>query len=353
MPMNALLVGGSGQIGIAAARELLRSGAEVTIAHRGGRALPADLRGHVTEVALDRSDRDALRTLAHDRDLVLDCIAFGPADAEPYASLVGELGSLVVISTASVYLGTNGTWMDAATGDDDFPRFPVPITEEHPTVDADDVDGYSPQKAALERALLAVDGLPVTILRPGAIHGPGSPALREWYFIKRALDGRRRVPLVDRGESRFGTTATAVIGELVRRAGEHPGRRVLNAADDPAPTALEIGQAVLAHLDHRAEFVLLPRGAGGPDSDVGQHPWAVPVPVVMSMEAARRELDYIPTTSHASTIGAAIDDMIAAVGDGGWQERFPALAQRYGAAGWFDYAAEDALLDGGAAALDD
>jgi nucleoside-diphosphate-sugar epimerase len=351
--MNALLVGGSGQIGIAAARELLRSGAEVTIAHRGGRALPADLRGHVTEVALDRSDRDALRTLAHDRDLVLDCIAFGPADAEPYASLVGELGSLVVISTASVYLGTNGTWMDAATGDDDFPRFPVPITEEHPTVDADDVDGYSPQKAALERALLAVDGLPVTILRPGAIHGPGSPALREWYFIKRALDGRRRVPLVDRGESRFGTTATAVIGELVRRAGEHPGRRVLNAADDPAPTALEIGQAVLAHLDHRAEFVLLPRGAGGPDSDVGQHPWAVPVPVVMSMEAARRELDYIPTTSHASTIGAAIDDMIAAVGDGGWQERFPALAQRYGAAGWFDYAAEDALLDGGAAALDD
>lgn len=353
MPMNALLVGGSGQIGIAAARELLRSGAEVTIAHRGGRALPADLRGHVTEVALDRSDRDALRTLAHDRDLVLDCIAFGPADAEPYASLVGELGSLVVISTASVYLGTNGTWMDAATGDDDFPRFPVPITEEHPTVDADDVDGYSPQKAALERALLAVDGLPVTILRPGAIHGPGSPALREWYFIKRALDGRRRVPLVDRGESRFGTTATAVIGELVRRAGEHPGRRVLNAADDPTPTALEIGQAVLAHLDHRAEFVLLPRGAGGPDRDVGQHPWAVPVPVVMSMEAARRELDYIPTTSHASTIGAAIDDMIAAVGDGGWQERFPALAQRYGAAGWFDYAAEDALLDGGAAALDD
>lgn len=345
MRMNALLVGGSGQIGIAAARALLRAGASVTIAHRGGRALPPDLRGHVAETTLDRRDQDALRTLAAGHDLVLDCIAFSPADAEPYASLVGELGSLVVISTASVYLDTNGTWMDIATGDDDFPRFPDPITEQHPTVEAD-VEGYSPQKAALERALLAVDGLPVTILRPGAIHGPGSPALREWYFIKRALDGRRRVPLTDRGESRFGTTATAVIAELVRLAAEHPGRRVLNAADDPAPTALEIGQAVFAHLGHTAEFELLPRGAGGPESSVGQHPWAVPTPVVMSMQAAQRELGYEPVGSHRSTIGPAIDDMLAAVGDGDWRERFPALAQRYGADDWFDYEAEDALLGG-------
>jgi nucleoside-diphosphate-sugar epimerase len=345
MRMNALLVGGSGQIGIATARALLSAGADVTVAHRGGRPLPADLRDHVTEAALDRGDADALRTLARGRDLVLDCVAFGPADAEPYASLVGDLASLVVISTASVYLGTNGTWMDAATGDDDFPRFPVPITEQHLIVSAD-VDGYSPQKAALERALLGIDGLPVTILRPGAIHGPGSPALREWYFIKRALDGRRRVPLVDRGESRFSTTATAVIAELARLAGEHPGRRVLNAVDDPVPTVLEIGQAVFAHLGHTAEFKLLPRGAGGPESTVGRTPWAVPVPVVLSMQAAVDELGYRPPGSHRSTIGPAIDDMIAAIGDGDWRERFPALAQRYGADDWFDYEAEDALLGG-------
>ena len=285
MLKNALLVGGSGQVGTAAARALLASGVEVTIAHRGTRPLPADLVGNVRELTLDRGDADALTDAARGRDLVLDCVAFGPADAEPYAPLVGEHGSLVVISTASVYLGTNGTWMDAATGDDDFPRFPVPITEQHPIVSAD-VDGYSPQKAALERALLGIDGLPVTILRPGAIHGPGSPALREWYFIKRALDGRRRVPLVDRGESRFSTTATAVIAELARLAGEHPGRRVLNAVDDPVPTVLEIGQAVFAHLGHTAEFELLPRGAGGPESTVGRTPWAAPAAVVLSMAAA-------------------------------------------------------------------
>ncbi|MBX9719447.1 MAG: NAD(P)H-binding protein [Microbacteriaceae bacterium] len=344
MLKNALLVGGSGQVGTAAARALLASGVEVTIAHRGTRPLPADLVGNVRELTLDRGDADALTDAARGRDLVLDCVAFGPADAEPYAPLVGEHGSLVVISTASVYLGTNGTWMDAATGDDDFPRLAVPVIETDPIVTAE-LEGYSPQKAALERALLAVDDLPVTILRPGAIHGPGSPALREWYFIKRALDGRARVPLIDRGESRFATSATAAIAELVRLAGEHPGRRVLNAVDEPAATVLQIGQAVFAHLGHNAEFELLPRGAGGPESGVGQTPWSVPVPVELSMQAAREQLGYDPLGSHRATIGPAIDWMLEAVAETDWRELFPGLA-RYGAEGWFDYAAEDALLDG-------
>jgi nucleoside-diphosphate-sugar epimerase len=342
MQKTALLVGGSGQIGVASARRLLEHGYRVTIAHRGTRPLPHDLVDHVAMIALDRGETDALADAARGHDLVLDCIAFGPADAEPYARLVGEVGSLVVISTASVYLGSNGTWMDIATGPDDFPVLEVPVTEQQPTV-TDGREGYSTQKAALERALLGIDGLPVTVLRPGAIHGPESPALREWYFIKRALDDRGRVPLTDRGESRFATTATTVIAELVRLAAEHPEARVLNAADEPGPTALEIGQAVFAHLGHTAEFDLLPREAAG---EVGRHPWAVPSPVVLSMQAARDELGYQPAGSHRSTIGPAIDWMLGEVANTDWRERFPALADRYGAATWFDYEAEDALLDG-------
>ena len=181
----------------------------------------------------------------------------------------------------------------------------------------------------------------MTVLRPGAIHGPESSALREWYFIKRALDGRRRVPLTDRGESRFATTSTAVIAELVWLAAEHPAARILNAADEPGPTALEIGQAVFAHLGHEAEFELLPREVAG---TVGQHPWAVPHPVVLSMQAAHDAFGTVATGSHRSSIGPAIEWMLDAVSETDWRERFPALAERYGAAGWFDYEAEDALL---------
>ncbi len=342
MQKTALLVGGSGQIGVANARRLLEVGYRVTSAQRGTRALPADLADAVEVITLDRSDPEAVQTHAAGYDLVLDCVAFRPSDAEPYRALVGQLGSLVVISTASVYLGSNGTWMDIATGPDDFPLLAVPVTEDHPTV-TDETQGYSTQKAALERALLGIEGLPVTVLRPGAIHGPESLALREWYFIKRALDGRHRVPLTDRGESRFATTATAVIAELVRLAAEHPGRRVLNAADEPSATALEIGQAVFAHLGHEAEFDLLSRDLAG---GLGQHPWAVPNPVVLSMQAAHDELGYRPVGTHRSTIGAAIDWMIETVADRDWRERFPALSERYGAAEWFDYDAEDAFWGG-------
>jgi len=339
MQKDALLLGGTGQVGTATARALLGDGYSVTIAHRGSRPLPPDLADLVSELSLDRGDADAVTAAARGRDLVLDCVAFTPADAEPYRALTGELGSLVVISTASGYVGSNGTWMDAATSDDDFPRLTVPVTEQHPIVTAE-VEGYSPQKAALERAVLAIDGLPVTILRPGAIHGPNSPALREWYFIKRALDGRGRVPLVDGGASRFATSATVMIAELVRLAAEHPARRVLNAVDDAGPTVLEMGHAVFAHLGNEVEFTAVARS---PETTVGYTPWSVPAPVVLSMQAATDELGYVPVGTYASTIGAAIDSMLAAVADADWRERFPGLT-RYGANEWFDYASEDALL---------
>lgn len=340
MSRRAVILGGTGQLGAASARTLLDDGWAVTIAHRGERELPSGMLESAETALIDRADAEAVFALCRGADLVLDCLAFVPADAGVHGRLVGDVGSVVVISTASVYRGENGTWLDIATGEDDFPVLPVPVTEAHSVVEADD-EGYSAQKAALERALLAIDGLPVTILRPGAIHGPHSPALREWFFIKRALDGRARIPLAHRGESRFSTSASVNIAELVRLAGEQPGRRVLNAVDDPAPTVLEIGQAVLAHLGRTAEFVLLD---GPPVDGVGAHPWAVPRPVVLSMDAARDELGYEPVGSHRATIGSAVDWMLDAVRDVDWRERFPALATRYGASDWFDYDAEDRLL---------
>ncbi|MER3389045.1 MAG: NAD-dependent epimerase/dehydratase family protein [Microcella sp.] len=340
MQKRAILLGGSGQIGTAVAHALLPHGWDVAIAHRGERRGVVD---GVRTITLDREDAAAVRAAASGADLVLDCVAYTAEHAETFAPLAGDIGSLVAISTASVYAGLDGSSPDDATGADDFPVYPVPIAEDHPTV-GEATPGarttYSAGKAALERALLRIDGLPVTILRPGAIHGPQSPALREWYFLGRALDRRERVPLAYRGESRMSTSATVNIAEIVRLAAEHPGRRVLNAVDEPAPSVLEIGQDVFAHVGHTAEFDLL---AGPPVDGVGAHPWAVPTPMVLTMQAAREQLGYEPLGTHRSTIGAALDWMLARVVEGDWRELFPGLA-RYGAERWFDYAAEDRAL---------
>lgn len=341
MAKTALIIGGTGQIGWAAAERMRDEGWEVTIGSRSEGPVPAGVAG----IPLDRDDTDHLMLEADGHDLVLDAVAFTPQHGAQLTRLAGRVGSLVVISTASVYLGANGTYLDIVTGDDDFPVFPEAVDESDPVVDNNEPT-YSPLKAAMERVLLEAPDLPVSILRPQAIHGTRGAFLREWFFVKRALDRRPHVVLAYDGHSRFGSTATATIAELVRLCAQQPGRRVLNAADEPAPTVSEIGEAVFAHLGHEARFIGLPGEAVG---DLGTSPWGVPRPFVLSMERAKRELGYQPLGRYPQLVAPAIDWIVDAAAQATargqtWREAFPRMVERYGADAWFDYDAEDAFV---------
>jgi nucleoside-diphosphate-sugar epimerase len=341
-----MIIGGTGQIGTAAARRLAVDGWSVLVAHRGehsGDAALADF--DVTTIRLDREDTDALLDQARGHDLVLDTVAYEPRHGDQLAQLAGEVGSLVVISTGSVYTGRNGGYLDIVTGPEDFPDYPIPLRETDETVHNDERT-YSPLKAALERRLLAVENLPVSILRPGAIHGPFSPALREWFFIKRALDHRGRVVLSDDGTNRFSTSATVNIAELVSLCAEQPGRRILNAVDEDDLSVAEIAQTVFDVLDRDVEVVSF---SGPPVENLGSTPWTVAHPLIMSMTAARAELGYRQPASYASAVVDAIDWAVREVElarrrDEGWEQVFPTLAARAQADSWFDYDAEDTFL---------
>lgn len=356
---TAVIVGGTGQIGVAAARRLATGGFSVMLLHRGTH--PASQDAHhgdptlaeldVTIVRQDREDTERLLDFARGADLVVDTVAYTPEHADQLARLAGEVGSLVVISTGSVYTDTHGRSLDTFTSAEDFPDFPVPLHETDAVIEADVADPafqtYSPLKAAMERRLLATEDLPVSILRPGAIHGPYSEALREWYFIKRVLDGRRAAVLSYDGASQFSPIATRNLAELIALCADKPGRRVLNAADDETPTVAEIGRTIFKAMNHEAEIVPF---AGPPEGTLGQTPWSLPGPLLLSMDAARAELGYKPVVSYADAVGADIRWITAAVESAAhnleqnWQQLFPALADRYGAASWFDYDREDAWL---------
>ncbi|HEV7811551.1 MAG TPA: NAD-dependent epimerase/dehydratase family protein [Leifsonia sp.] len=343
---TAMIIGGTGQIGAAAARRLAHDGWSVLVAHRGqhsGDAALADL--DVTTIRLDRDDTDALLDRARGHDLVLDTVAYEPRHADQLVQLEGDIGSLVVISTGSVYTGAHGGYLDVVTGPEDFPDFPIPLRETDATVDNDEKT-YSPLKAAMERRLLAAENLPVSILRPGAIYGPFSPALREWFFIKRALDHRRRVVLSDDGSNRFSTSSTVNIAELVTLCGEQPGRRILNAVDDDKLSVAEIARTVFKVMDRDVEVVTFP---GPPAENLGSTPWTVAHPLILSMAAATVELGYRQPMGYADSVAAAVDWAVREVEladrrDEGWEKVFPTMAARARADGWFDYAAEDAFL---------
>ena len=324
---RAVLIGGTGMIGRAAARALALDGWEVVAVSRSG-TLPDGLAElGVESVVADRADDAQLRAaLGRGADVVFDSVAMNREHGEQLNALDGLVGSLVVISTASVYADDEGRALDGEGGEP--PVMPVPILETQRTAEPGDAT-YSTRKAELEQTLLH-GPIPATLLRACAIHGPGAKLPRELFFVQRAVDGRRRVALAWKGESRFHTTSVANLAELIRLAAAQPGDRVLNGGDPDPPSTLEICRAVGAALDQEFEPVLLPADEFG-------NPWAVPRPFVVSMEAAERELGYRPVTTYTDAVKETCAWIVGELESGrDWNGTYLEAT--------LDYAAEDEAL---------
>jgi hypothetical protein len=82
--------------------------------------------------------------------------------------------------------------------------------------------GRPAEECQLERTLLDQATRSVTILRPCAIHGTHSSDPREWWFVKRMLDGRPFIPSAYEGKSSIHTGAVANIAAVVL---DHPASR--------------------------------------------------------------------------------------------------------------------------------
>jgi nucleoside-diphosphate-sugar epimerase len=283
-------------------------------------------------VQLDRNEDGAL-AVADGADLLVDVIPFEAAHVEQLLAL--DLGAIIAVSSASVYADEQGLTLDEAQGVDDFPDFPVPIPESHPTVEPGDAT-YSTKKAQLERILLENSRIPAAIVRPCAIYGRGDRMAREWYFVKRAVDKRPYVVLTGRGESHFHTTASENIGELVRLIAKEPRAGAFNSGDPDPPTVLELARAIGAVAGHAYTEVLLPTFEG----EVGQTPWSAPKPLIVDMTKAESELGYRPATTWEEALPRQVEWLLSATRDRDWQEVLPRGAQYL----QFNYEAEDGLV---------
>jgi nucleoside-diphosphate-sugar epimerase len=324
---RAVLIGGTGLIGRAAARALAEAGWEVVALSRSG-TLPDGLAElGVESVVADREDDAQLRAaLGPGADVVYDSVAMHRRHGEQLNGLAGLVGSLVVISTASVYADDEGRAFDGEDGE--LPRLPVPILETQRTAEPGDAT-YSTQKAELEQTLL-LGPLPATLIRACAVYGPGAKNPRELYFVKRAYDDRRRVALAWKGESRFHTVSVANLAELIRLAAAQPGDRILNGGDPDPPSTLEICHAIGNALEYEFEPVLLPADEFG-------NPWGVPYPLIVSMEAAERELGYKPVTTYPEAVKETCAWLVGELERGrSWEGSYIEAS--------LDYAAEDEAL---------
>ncbi|HEX4303883.1 MAG TPA: NAD-dependent epimerase/dehydratase family protein [Rhizomicrobium sp.] len=130
MAPRILIVGGTRFIGAHAARQLVETGAEVTVLHRGQSEspLPAAVR-HIRDpraaYPITEFPDAAVR---QDWNVVIHMVMMGEADAQAAASAFeGRAGRLVMISSGDVYRAYG-----RLTGHEPGPPDPVPLTEDAP-----------------------------------------------------------------------------------------------------------------------------------------------------------------------------------------------------------------------------
>lgn len=157
--MNILVIGGSGFLSGHVTRVARDAGHTVTIVTRGQKPAPDG----VTVIVADRQDRagfaSAIGSPQQPWDLAIDCIGFSAADAEQDVDVIApRCKHLVFVSTDFVYSTVNRPF----PVDETFSEFETEL-------------GYGKGKRDAELLILSASSrLPVTIVRPCHIYGPGS-----------------------------------------------------------------------------------------------------------------------------------------------------------------------------------
>jgi len=325
---SALILGGTGQIGIAIARRLMLMGWSVTTTSRSNSNTRVDVPHKIADAS---KSQDLKIVLNKPTDLVVSCVAFSEQDSRILLREQLNIGRIVAISSASVYIDSKGRTLDEAL-DVGFPVFDGSISEESETVKPGP-QTYSTRKIAMERELLEQESVPVNILRPCAVHGPYSSHAREWWFVKRLLDGRARIPLAYQGKSQFQTTSVESIADAVVLAADSELPRIVNVCDADSPTVMEIGQAIVQCLDLKAELIGLNSNLYPPIS--GATPWSIPRKFTLSSVSPGKH-------SYAETVRPTVEWLKRDVNDSNWKELLPQLA------GYpydhFDYSLDDAVI---------
>lgn len=220
--MKILVTGATGKVGSRLARRLADRGHHVRALVRDPGRADALRRHSVELVRGDLLDVASLAAAVLGVDAVVHCAAFFRGATPEQAHAVNDVGTqhlasaaraasvqrFVFTSTGLVY-GANG----GRPAREDDPCSPVP--------------GYPASKLAAERALFAVDGLDVRVLRLPFVYGDGDPHVEEAVPMMRGFPPTQRMSIAHHAD-----VAQAVARVLDAAS---PSHRIYNVADDEAP----------------------------------------------------------------------------------------------------------------------
>ena len=321
--MRILTIGGTKFIGAAVVRQLAAAGHDVAVFHRG--ETPGELPESVTHIHGDaRTDdlpaetRQALREFAP--EIVIHNIVLGEPDVRRTHELFSAIARrLIMTSSMDVY-----RVFGRLHGTEPGPRLSLPISEEselrevlYPYRDKfpdPDHRMHSYDKIPAEKAALAHDTMPGTVLRLPMVIGPHDWQRRILPFAKPMADGRPALLWSDAyaaWQSTFGYVENVAAAMVLAATDDRAIGRTYNVAD-VACSMRDLAEHVRAATNWTGQIITAP-DASLPESlrfDI-----ADPHPLVVNADRIREELGFSPPFTFAEGVARAAEWELANIPD--------------------------------------
>jgi nucleoside-diphosphate-sugar epimerase len=276
---RALVIGGTGFIGQAACKELMRRGVETVAASRASHPYGT----FTSHIAFDRRDEAWLRQVLDEvrPDVLLDLACFQPSELA--AALRNFRGRRYVFVSTGVYPDRDD---GSPAREEDF----VPLDGEPPAEPLQ----YREGKRWCETLLARSGDVPWVVVRPPAVFGAEDPSLRIAAYLERIEDGGPLLVPAETYQRQAGVAWVRDVGYACALAGEldRDLRGPYNVAFDGVSleTLLEAAGAAMGRGVRLlpVPFAELPEGA----SNYGPDPRR---PAGYDLSRSRHELGFAPS----------------------------------------------------------
>jgi len=252
--MKALVIGGSGPTGPLIVQGLVDRGYEPVILNRGNHPVP------------ELAPYEHIAADPHFEEPMVEAVA--GRDFDLIIATYGRLRILVdVLRGHSDRLITIGGTVYAKT------PYSRPANEDAPRSPTHKLVQRIVETEESLREAHANGSFNLTHLRYPNLYGPRQLAPREWSIIRRLLDGRTTIPVMDGGLTLESRAYIENAAQVVLLTVDHPdvsAGRFYNVADEQTPSDGERALAIAAAMGIEARLVNYPREAARP-----AHFWGV------------------------------------------------------------------------------
>lgn len=332
--MKALMIGGTGPTGPHIVQGLVDRGYAVEMLHSGRHEIP-ETPDEVVHIHADVYDPEQLGEVLRSGSWDLCVAAYGRL--RKIAELLsGRVGRFVSIGGFPALLGYMNPYAFEPPG------MPVPTPADGPLVrdEAQDTKGY--RIVLTEEAVLRHQP-EASHFRYPFVYGPRQPTPREWLIVKRILDGRPHIVLPDGGLTLHHFGYAENLAHAILLAIDHPENtlgQVYNAADAEVLTLRTVVELIANALGHSWEIIDMPWQLAIPARPLITQP--LPTHRVLDITKMQRDFGYRDLVPPREAVVRAARWLV----DNPLSEEQQRILEDP-----FDYAAEDALIEGWKRAL--